>query len=435
MTGVFLNILTLSVSITPIIVVLLILAPFLNKVYRSGWHYWIWLSIALRLILPFPVVAEFPVFLRLAVGEIPAAVNGGGQGALYPGEGFIKAVSDQASAFDLNVPAILALVYFTGVAAFLIFRLISYIAFRKSIKKWCGKPSGKIIEAALSIGPVYGLDMEKRKIDIQICRKIPGPMVVGFLKPALLLPSQDYDDRKLKMILSHELVHIKRRDTLYKFLLILACSLHWFNPAVHFMARRANQDMEIYCDSKVLQGAGVEDKKMYSHMIVELAAQNSKRCLPVLFNSFGSEKENLEARIKNIFGPALKSNGYVSLITIILFTSIFGSAVQISTAAEAHDQPGGAGSHRTSMMPADTAAHMVNGDMSGDINGKTGAANANGEPYAPEGDADGSPAQGNNALEQAVQEPSEHETNQPSGSAEVVIVDLNQLRKSQETEY
>ena len=244
------------------------------------------------------------------------------------------------------------------------------------------------------------------------------------------------------MILSHELVHIKRRDTLYKFLLILACSLHWFNPAVHFMARRANQDMEIYCDSEVLQGAGIEDKKTYSHMIVELAARNPKSSLPVLFNSFGSEKGHLEMRIKNIFGSALKRNGYASLVTIVLFTSILGSAVQISTAAEAYDQPGSA-LYRNSITPTDTAADTVsgdtNGDTSGNINSKSGASNGGSQPPNTEpvgglsSDPGGESGQTEGPSQQVGQEFSEQGTDQPSESAEVVIVDLNQLKKNQET--
>ena len=198
MTGVFLNILTLSASVTPIIVILLIFAPFFNKVYRSGWHYRMWLFIALRLMLPFPIGAELPVFLRLPVGEVPVTGSGAGLAGAYWGDSIAKAVNERTIGPGLNILTLLALVYFLGVAAFLIFRFISYSSFRKNIRKWCCKPSDKIIEAALSIGPIYGIDLKRRKVNIQICRKIPGPMVVGFLKPVLLLPFQDYDDRKLR---------------------------------------------------------------------------------------------------------------------------------------------------------------------------------------------------------------------------------------------
>lgn len=436
MTGVFIYILTLSVSVTPIIAGLLMLTPFFNKTYKAGWQYWLWLAVTLRLIFPFPLGEAAPVFLKLPVFEILTSVNGGGREGAYLGESVTKAVESGAAGIPFNFLELLALVYFTGAAAFLIYRLISYAAFRTSIKKWCGKPSGKIMETAFNIGQTYGIDVRKGRISVLICRKISGPMVVGFLRPVLLLPFEDYDDRKLKMILSHELVHIKRRDLLYKFLLILACSLHWFNPAVHFMAQKANQGLEVCCDAKVLQKADIDARKMYSHMIIELASQNPNYHTPALFNSFGSDKGSLELRINNIFSTTAKSRGAVSFIAIILITLFWGSAVQISAPAEAYDGTGKPVSHRNT-APASNTTFNTFGEGA---NANTGAVNEEPEkneapekPEAPQA-LNGEQGRGDNPSQQTRQGSAEQEKNQPSESAEVVIVDLNQLKKSQEQE-
>jgi beta-lactamase regulating signal transducer with metallopeptidase domain len=409
------------------IAVLLILAPYFNKMYKAGWQYWLWLAVTVRLLLPFPSGEAAPVILKLPVSEgLLTGVNGAAHGALFPGGSFSEAAGVRATGTGLSLLELLALVYFIGVFAFLIYRFACYIAFRRSIRKWCSKPAAKITETAADVGRLYGIDMKKHRVSILICRKIPGPMAVGFIRPVLLLPVADYEDRKLRMILSHELIHIKRRDMLYKFLLILACSLHWFNPAVHFMAGKANQSLEVCCDARVLQKADIDEKKMYSHMILELASRGSNR-LPVLFNSFGSGKESLEMRIGSIFSPVLKKSGAVSLITIILITLSCGSAVQISVSAEVYGQAGKPGSYQNTAPAADMEA----GGTNENAGGKSGT--SNGDPEKPE-----SPqalteeqSQTGDPSRQAGQGSSENEENQASEPAEIVIVDLNQLTNGQ----
>ncbi len=53
MTNIFLSVLAGSVSVGLITVVLLAWTPFLNKLYAAKWKYWIWLFLAVRLLLPF----------------------------------------------------------------------------------------------------------------------------------------------------------------------------------------------------------------------------------------------------------------------------------------------------------------------------------------------------------------------------------------------
>lgn len=42
----------ISVSISLMIVLVFKLAPFLNRRYAAKWKYWIWIVLALRLIIP-----------------------------------------------------------------------------------------------------------------------------------------------------------------------------------------------------------------------------------------------------------------------------------------------------------------------------------------------------------------------------------------------
>lgn len=72
----------------------------------------------------------------------------------------------------------------------------------------------------------------KRKVRIKVSDRIDSPLTYGVFRPVILLPKNIYgcDKKTADYILAHELTHIKRFDVLYKLFMVLAVSMHWFNP-------------------------------------------------------------------------------------------------------------------------------------------------------------------------------------------------------------
>jgi len=445
MAEIFFSILTVSVSMTPIIVVMIILAPLFNRIYKSSWKYWMWLGISLRLMLPFsigfesPILIEFPTAESLITGSVMA------HGTIPMEDNIVNAVN--STGISLNIMEILAVIYFAGAVIFMMLKLINYFIFRKNIQKWCAKPTEETLETALNIVQMFGINVKKQKLNVYICRKIPGPMVIGIFRPMLLLPGEDYDYIKLKMILSHEAIHIKRHDTSYKFLLVIVCAIHWFNPFVHIMSRKANNDMEISCDSKALQDAGIEEKKIYSLMIIDIASQDFNRRFPVLFTSFVSEKESLEARIKSIFSSVSKKEGHISLILVIIIALLFGTVIQIGNPAiddeKAYNQLS-----QAELYPKPIISDAADTDNDVDINkddiNETGS-NIKQEQLEQdkklniysnsEFDSNSNSQIPNTAIQDTESQHQEIDKgdNESSESAEIVIIDLNQLNNNEDS--
>lgn len=63
---------------------------------------------------------------------------------------------------------------------------------------------------------------------------------------------QQFDPYEIKLILAHELAHIKRRDYLVRWLEWLACVVFWWNPVVWWARRCLRVDEELCCDAMVL---------------------------------------------------------------------------------------------------------------------------------------------------------------------------------------
>src|SRR5258706_15978258 len=57
-----------------------------------------------------------------------------------------------------------------------------------------------------------------RTVALSICERVPAPAVVGWLKPAILLPASvltELPAAQLEAILLHELAHVRRHDYLF----------------------------------------------------------------------------------------------------------------------------------------------------------------------------------------------------------------------------
>src|SRR5262249_30144951 len=105
-----------------------------------------------------------------------------------------------------------------------------------------------------------------------------------------------------RVVLLHELAHIKRRDCLTQMLAHLACALYWFNPLVWFAARQLRIERELACDDCVLEvGTWASD---YANYLVEIA-KPLEGFDPVPLVTVGMACSQLETGVRAILDPQL----------------------------------------------------------------------------------------------------------------------------------
>ena len=84
-------------------------------------------------------------------------------------------------------------------------------------------------------------------------------IVVGFLKPVILMPAawlMDTPPNVLEAILAHELAHIRRFDVWVNVLQRIVETLLFYHPAVWWLSRRLRLEREMCCDQLAVAATG-----------------------------------------------------------------------------------------------------------------------------------------------------------------------------------
>jgi membrane carboxypeptidase/penicillin-binding protein PbpC len=109
----------------------------------------------------------------------------------------------------------------------------------------------------------------------------------------------DWPIERCRLVLVHELAHVRRHDVLVQALADVACAVHWCNPLVWICARRLRIEREIAADDAVL-AAGVRP----SRYAEELVAVATSAAVPSAALAM-AERSSLEARVTSILASTL----------------------------------------------------------------------------------------------------------------------------------
>lgn len=349
-----LNLLKTSLLGSLAILAMLVLKPLWRERYRAKTRCWLWLALAVFLLLPVdfsvknaPVQAAPPKDYTLFVGTDKTAIQStdnlfgdmaekSGQSPAQVRDTIIQRPvtnPEQKTTRYIPVTTILFYGYLAGAAAFLLYQGVSYALFRRTVRRWKRDVSRADYAALLSD---TARDLGVRAPEMIVCETISTPAVTGLLRPRLLLPHERYDVQELRYILRHELCHLKRRDMLLKLVLLAANAMHWFNPVVYLMLRQADEDIELACDSAATDGLELPDRAAYSRTLLA-AVQSSVRALPAT-TCFGGTVERLKRRITNVLGAQKKRGlGIVALVLALTLTA--GCAVSWGERAQKNDDP------------------------------------------------------------------------------------------------
>lgn len=108
----------------------------------------------------------------------------------------------------------------------------------------------------------------KGKVRLLSSKYIPMPVICGLWHSKVLLPEsfEAWTEERQRVVLLHELAHVKRRDCLTQLLAQIVCTFYWFNPLVWYVARHLRELREQACDDYVLS-VGTKPSVYAGHLL------------------------------------------------------------------------------------------------------------------------------------------------------------------------
>lgn len=281
--------------------------------------YGLWMLTAARMLIPFSIPFGYSLFSVLqALGVPVGGMIGAGSGA---GAGIAEGAGDLAAHGYIHYTMILKFVWIAGALAFAAYFVITYF---KNIYKFKESlpVSGDIAdEWAARIGV-------RRKVSVRESDYINSPLTYGIVRPVILMPAGAVDmieDEQLGYIFAHELVHIKRFDSLAKIFVTAAVCVNWFDPFAWAMYALVNRDIELSCDEAVIRKVGSASRSDYAMTLVRFA--ELKEMSLFCFNSFG--KSVLTERVNAVMTK--KKTGALSLAGGIALCMIVAGIAAVSS--------------------------------------------------------------------------------------------------------
>lgn len=292
------------------IIIILVKQLFKNKL-SAKWHYYIWILLIVRLAIPYVPQSNFSIinlfsnvskgFQFLQVKTVPESTtlnlseskvnnfinnpiknyteikkddineniteNSAVENGINKKSYISKIVEDKKSLINNY----LSIIWAAGI--FIIGSCISFVNIRihritNKMNRCNNSEINKLLEECK-------LSMNiKSNIPIVLNKYNKAPCLLGFFRPKIIISLESIDKlsmEEIKYIFLHELSHLKKKDILINWIIILVQVSYWFNPVIWYAFHKMKQDCEISCDENVLNYINPKESINYAQAILNLA--------------------------------------------------------------------------------------------------------------------------------------------------------------------
>lgn len=235
---------------------------------------------------------------------------------------------------------IAVIIWASGFAAVLSWKLISHLRFRKAVLKDAVPVPAQERDLFLStwrglclIGDVWPSNFKRNKTaseTLEILRSpaVDSPLSIGLLKKTrcLVLPRREYSVDELRLIFRHETIHLLHGDNWLKFTLSFLCAAGWFLPILWLGMGKAAEELELCCDELATDGAEEDRRRAYINLLLSNAgtAKGFTTCL-------SASASGLRYRMARILHPKKRRAGGLAVLLLSVFSFFLSGMVGISS--------------------------------------------------------------------------------------------------------
>lgn len=315
----FNNVLAASFIGSVFVLIILLAKSIFMKKLNSYFHYYIWILLIIKLLLPYSVESNFSVnnVINLHPKDNIEASN---LIKTISAKSFISSHSEEVdtSSKELgygverentdtkltnkkyNLGNVIGVTWLLG-AFFMIF-LVVYSSYRvryiiKNSMDYPNQVFNNIFANCIDALKV------KRKVRLVYTNKIASPALYGVITPTVIIPlnvAKNIDSDEFRYIALHELSHLKRKDIFLNLIITLLQCIYWFNPIVLYGLYKMKQDCEIACDRHVISYLKSYENIRYGEALIKMIKLSSSRQWIPIAASLSNNKFEIKRRITMI---------------------------------------------------------------------------------------------------------------------------------------
>jgi len=201
----------------------------------------------------------------------------------------------------------------------------------------------------LEIGAIVRDFGSRGRVRLCVSDDVALPAAVGFFRPAIVLPTAllpQLSAEEIKIILLHELAHLRRWDDWTNLAQKIVKALFFFHPAVWWIENRLTLEREMACDDMVL--VQTASPRAYASSLISFAEKlHSARTL-ALAQALVSRMHQMSQRVTHILDAKRPSHtsvwkpvlGFSTGIIALVVALVFGAAPYMPRFVAVETQPG-----------------------------------------------------------------------------------------------
>ena len=187
-----------------------------------------------------------------------------------------------------------------------------------------------------------------RVVEIAQSTLVSGPVVIGWLKPLVLLPAASLNGltmEQLEAVLAHELAHVRRLDYLANLLQTIVETVFFYHPAVWWVSRRMRIHREDCCDDRAVRA--ITTPLTYASALLKLHELRDGVRVPASAICLSATGGSLKKRIHRVLGldeplqtaPTWRlAAGIAGLLIVVAGCGLLADDAQIRLAEEARER-------------------------------------------------------------------------------------------------
>jgi TonB family protein len=156
----------------------------------------------------------------------------------------------------------------------------------------------------------------------------------GHFRPRIMLPASaaHWSEERLRVVISHELAHVRRGDWGTQLAAEVLRALFWFNPLVWITCRRLRAESELACDDEVING-GIEGVDYAGHLLELARVLNSPRHAWLSAPAM-ARRSSLEGRISAMLNAGLNRHPVTRAARAVTCALVLGLTLAVAGFAQ-----------------------------------------------------------------------------------------------------